>query len=241
MEKAKPVGTSFASHYKFSATNNPKSTDEEHLNHMKVVSYSQAMGSLMYLMTSTRPDLSYATSMVSRYMANPYMENPGRRHWEAVKWILRYLCSSKEAKVLYRQNEPSNDEVYGYVNADYAGDLDKRHSLSGYVFLLGNNLISWKATLQHVVALSTIEAEFIALSEVVKEKSAVSQQTKHIDIKYYFIRQEIEKGKVEIVKIHTSNNATDMLTKTVPLNKLGEYLDLLGFELPKKGLLKSAQ
>ncbi|XP_038894660.1 uncharacterized protein LOC120083145 [Benincasa hispida] len=89
---------------------------------------------------------------------------------EVVKWILRYLCSLKEARVLYRQNESSNDEVNGYVDIDYAEDLDKRHSLSGCVFLWG--LISWKASLQPIVTLSTIEAEFITLSEAVNEGSS---------------------------------------------------------------------
>ncbi|XP_038877001.1 secreted RxLR effector protein 161-like [Benincasa hispida] len=164
MDGAKLVRTPLVPLFKLSAANSPKSIDEDHINHMKVVPYSQDVGHLMYLMTSTRSDLSYATSLVSRYMSSP-----SKRYWEATKWILRYLCSSKEARILYKHNDPSNDEMYGYMDADYAGDLDRRRSLSGYVFLCGNNLINSKASLQSIVALSTTEAKFIALSEVVKE------------------------------------------------------------------------
>lgn len=70
---------------------------------------------------------------------------------------------------MYKKSCEPTPPLYGYVDSDYAGDLDGRRSLTGYIFLLGENVISWKASLQTVVALSTTEAEFIALSEAVKE------------------------------------------------------------------------
>lgn len=163
LDNAKSVTTPLAHHFKLSASNSPKDQETEHKAFMSTVPYSQAVGSLMYLMVSTRPDLSYATSLVSRYMSNP-----GKRHWEAIKWVLRYLNGTREATLHYRRNDLTANEVYGYVDSDFAGDLDRRRSLYGYFFLLGQNLLSWKATLQSVVALSTTEVKFIVLSEAIK-------------------------------------------------------------------------
>lgn len=115
-------------------------------------------------MISTIPELSYSTSLVSRYMTNP-----GKRHWEALKWILRYPKGTQEAGLLCKLNQADDNEIYGFVNSGIAGDLDKRRSLSGYLFLFGENLRSWKATLQPVVALSLTEPEYIAFSEAIKE------------------------------------------------------------------------
>lgn len=118
----------------------------------------------MYLMISTRPDLSYLTSLVSRYMSNP-----GRRHWEATKWVIRYLKWSMGAKLYYQKFDKSKLELIGFLDSDLVGDIDNRRSLTGYIFLYGPNLISWKATLQSIVALSTIEVEYITLTKAIKE------------------------------------------------------------------------
>ncbi|XP_038905840.1 secreted RxLR effector protein 161-like [Benincasa hispida] len=80
---------------------------------------------------------------------------------------MRYLKGT--TKLMYQQLPDSEAELIGYVDSDYAGDLDKRRSLSEYIFLFERCVLSWKATLQSVVALSSTKAEFIALSEAVKE------------------------------------------------------------------------
>ncbi|KAL5551202.1 hypothetical protein UlMin_001378 [Ulmus minor] len=97
------------------------------------------------------------------------MSNPGRGHWEAVKWILRYVKGASDVGLLYKRCEGSSAKLMGYVDADYAGDLDKQRSLTEYVFTLFGCTVSWKAQLQPVVALSTTEAEYIAATEGVKE------------------------------------------------------------------------
>lgn len=82
--------------------------------------------------------------------------------------MLRYLIWSKDAKLTYQKSQEPQNELYGYVDANYAGDLNKRKSLTGYVFLYESNLISWKASLQPIVALSTSEVEYMALTEAIK-------------------------------------------------------------------------
>ena len=114
---------------------------------MSRVTYSSDVGSLMYAMVYSRPDLSYAMSLVSRYMANP-----GKEHWKTVQWIFRYLRGTSNACLKFGKTD---ERLAGYVDSDFAADLDKRRSLTGYMFTLGGCAVSWRATLQSVVAQST--------------------------------------------------------------------------------------
>ncbi len=153
-----------------------------------------------------------------------------------------------------------SDSIVGYVDSDFAGDLDKRRSLTGYLFTLFRSAISWKATLQATVALSTTEAEYMALAKAIKEvlwlqslvgdlgliqyKATVfcdnqsathltknqmyNERTKHIDVRYHFIRDIVSQGTVVVQKVSTHNNPTDMMIKGVPINKFRHCLDLVG-------------
>ena len=143
---------------------------------MKKVPYSSALGSVMYNMICTRPDLSHSISNLSRYMANP-----GREHRETLKWLLRYIKSTINEGLIYRYIKSTINEgmiyrgskeaveLIGYVDVDYVGDKDKRRSTTAYVFTLCGCCISWKSQLQPVVALSTTEVEYIAATEAAKE------------------------------------------------------------------------
>ena len=115
---------------------------------MSYVPYSNATGSLMYLMVCTILDLAYSSSLVSRYI-----ENLGKIHWEATKWVFRYLVGTKNRELLYKPHNDFKLRIRGLVDVDFVGDPDKRRSLTGFAFTLGENLISWKLNLQSVVAL----------------------------------------------------------------------------------------
>ena len=119
------------------------------------------MCSLMYAMIATRPDIAFAVGVVSRYMSNL-----GKKHWEAVKGILRYLKATKNMRICYGSQELS---VKGFTDLDYAGDLDNRRSTPGYVFTLAGGAVSWRSRLQTCVTQFTIEAEYVAASEACKE------------------------------------------------------------------------
>ncbi|CAD6273213.1 unnamed protein product [Miscanthus lutarioriparius] len=116
------------------------STNED-FEYMSRVPYSNDVGSLMYAMVCSRPDLSYAMSLVSRYMANP-----GKEYWKAVQWIFRYLCGTTNACLKFGKTDKG---FTGYVNSDFAVDLDKRRSLTGYVFTIGGCANTW-LLLKHV-------------------------------------------------------------------------------------------
>ncbi|KAH9681570.1 Integrase catalytic domain-containing protein [Citrus sinensis] len=124
----------------------------------------KAVGSLMYAMVCTRADIAYAVSLVSRFMSDP-----GKEHWDAVKWIMRYLRGTPYHGLMYGRSKQNDNSIVGYVDSDFAGDLDGRKSISGYLFMVNGRLISWKATLQSVVILSYTEAEFVTATEAVKE------------------------------------------------------------------------
>ena len=251
-EQTKPVSTPLASHFKLSAQLSPSTNTER--EYMLQVPYSNAVGSLMYAMVCTRPDISQAVSIVSRYM-----HNPGKGHWQAVKWILRYIQKTVDVGLLFKQDNTLGKGVIGYVDSDYAGDLDKRRSTTGYVFTLAGGPISWKSTLQSTVALSTTEAEYMAVTEAVKEavwlqgmaktlglvqehinvycdsQSAIHlaknqvyhARTKHIDVRFHFVREIIDEGKIRLQKIKTADNPADMMTKVVTATKFEHCLNLI--------------
>ena len=98
------------------------------------------------------------------------MSNPGKVHWQALKWMLRYLKGSSEYGIIYRGFEDQTmDSLVGYCDSDYASNRDSRKSQTGYIFTLFRSAVTWKSNLQSVVALSTTEAEYIALTDAVKE------------------------------------------------------------------------
>jgi len=115
--------------------------------------YASAVGSLMYAMVCTRPDIAHAVGVVSRYM-----NNPGKEHWMVVKWILRYLRGTTNQEICFGGLDIP---LQGYVDADMAGDRDNKRSTTGYVFTVGGKTISWVSKLKSVVALSTMEAEYV--------------------------------------------------------------------------------
>ncbi|CAO2820846.1 unnamed protein product [Amaranthus hypochondriacus] len=94
------------------------------------------------------------------------MANPGKAHWEAVKWILRYLKGTIDTGLCFGGD---TCQIRGFVDSDYAGDLDRRRSTTGYMFKIHGAPVSWRSYLQATVALSTTEAEYMAMTEGVKE------------------------------------------------------------------------
>ena len=137
MQNAKHVSTPLAAHFRLSYALAPQSDDD--IDYMSRAPYSSVVGSLMYTMVCSCLGLSYAVSAVSRYMANPSKE-----HWKAVSWIFRFLRGSTDVSFHFGRTRGG---VAGYVDYDFAGNLDKRRSLTKYVFNIGGCVISWKATL----------------------------------------------------------------------------------------------
>ena len=115
----------------------------------------------MYVAAATRPDISYAVDLVSKYNGNP-----SRDHANAVKRIFQYLKFTSDYSLRLKK---SDDELIAYSDADWTGDKNDRHSTSGNVFTLASGSVSWSGRKQAAVALSTAEAEYIALSSATQE------------------------------------------------------------------------
>jgi hypothetical protein len=215
----------------------------------KDVPYQEAVGSLLFLSQGTRPDIAQAVNEVSRY--NSYHT---KSHWAAVKRIFRYLRGTSGTKLTYTAS--SSGDFVGYSDSDWGGDRDSRKSTQGYVFKMANGAISWKSSKQNTIALSSTEAEYMALCTAVKEglwlrqlagelfqegndmnksliifcdnqsaiKLSLSEgyrpRTKHIDLKYHFIREKIKNGDIDVQFIGTNFNTADALTKGVSADKL---------------------
>jgi hypothetical protein len=240
MEDCKLVTLPMAAHFQLSAALCPTTAEEKGM--MSKVPYESAVGSLMYLMVCTRPDIAYAMSKVSRYMSNP-----GKVHWEAVKWILRYLKGTMSTGLLFDARAQKAHVLLGFVDADHAQDLDRRRSTTGFIFTLGGGCISWRSTLQKCVTQSSTEAEYVAAAEAAKEaiwlgrlvtemgikhervelhcdsKSALhlaenqraDSRIKHIDVRYHFLREVVEERKLSLLKIEGKENPADALTKVI--------------------------
>ena len=207
--------------------------------------YREAIGSLMYLMLSTRPDLAAAVQFVSRCSFDP-----GPQHWEAVKNIFRYVQRTKSLKLTFRRHGAIR--LTCYSDSDWESCVDTRRSVSAYVFLLGGAAVSWSSRKQRSVSLSSCEAEYVAACEATREavwemalleelgyknlevpvvymdsQSAMQlisnpvfhDKSKHIQGKMHYIREVAEEGGVTFVKVHTSENLADSLTKAVNASK----------------------
>jgi hypothetical protein len=118
--------------------------------------YKSLVGILLYL-TTTRPDIMYATSFVSRFM-----ESPKDSHWKMAKRILRYVAGTLNFGLWYTQSE--DDHLTGYTDSDFVGSLDDRKNTSGYAFHLGTNLISWASKKQPIVSISSTEEEYVVVT-----------------------------------------------------------------------------
>lgn len=126
------------------------------------IPYRELVGSLMYLATTSRPDIANATGFLSRYM-----HCPTSTLWSAGKRVLKYLKQTKEKGLVYKK-EDSNC-LQAFSDSDWAGDRVDRKSVSGVSIFHRGNLVSWSSKKQATVALSTAESEYVAAALTVSE------------------------------------------------------------------------
>ena len=202
--------------------------------------YSKIIGSLMYLMNCTRPDIAYSVSKLSRFTSNP-----GENHWKAIVRVLRYLRYTKDYGLHYT-NYPG--VVEGYCDANWISDSKDSKSTSGYVFTIGSAAVSWKSSKQTCIARSTMEAEFIALDKAGEEaewlrnfledipnwpkpvppicihcdsQSAIGRaqskmyngKSRHIRRRHNTVKQLLTNGVISIDYVKSKDNIADPLTK----------------------------
>ena len=235
MSDCKPVSTPVEPGQKFEKRND----DEDQFD---VSTYQSAIGSLNYAAIATRPDISLAVGKLSQFM-----QSPSQTHWIAVKRIMRYIKGTIDYGLKFTYSDEF--KLYGYSDSDWAGCVMSRKSTSGHVFRIGGCTVSWRSKKQSIVALSSTEAEYVALCEAAQETTwlrhllhdiglrqvepttvfednqgsiALSRnpkdhpRTKHVDVKYHFIRNAIERKRLSVVYCPTGDMVADTLTKGLP-------------------------
>jgi hypothetical protein len=180
--------------------------------------YCELIGSLLYIANTTRPDIAQAVGVLSRNR-----NAPTTAHMNEGLRVLRYLQSTRECVLVLGGKGPV---LEGFVDADYAGDIDSRRSTSGFVLSVYGSAVVWGSKKQHSVATSTVEAEFMATPPwsvklycdnqgcIANLKNPLySKFTKHIALCFHFAREAVAMGKVTLCYVESAKNKPDMLTK----------------------------
>ncbi len=218
----------------------PKTESEKH--QMADKPYRPLLGSVMWGQLATRPDLSFAVSLLSRFQANPGIE-----HWNALLHVIGYIKNTINYGITYSRDAELSP--LAFVDADYGGCRDTRRSTSGYVFTMAGGPVSWSSKRQATVALSTVEAEYVSMSRcaqqmvwmqnwldevsithdmpgVIKGDSrgaiALTKNTKdhgkikHINIRHHYIRELVKSGTIMLEQVPSLENLADLFTKPLP-------------------------
>ncbi|GKE46874.1 hypothetical protein Tco_1478132 [Tanacetum coccineum] len=244
MESSDPVDTPMVEKSKLDEDTQGKAVDPTH--------YHGMVGTLMYLIAS-RPDLTFAICMCSRYQAKPT-----EKHLHALKRIFKYIRGTVNRGLWYPKD--SSIALTAYADADHAGCQDTRRSTSGSMQLSGDRLVSWSSKRQKSTAISCTEAGYIALSGCCAQvlwmrsqltdyglgfnkilmycdnKSAIAlccnnvqhSRSKHIDIRFHIIKEQVENGVVEIYFVNTEYQLADFFTKALGRERIEFLINKLG-------------
>ncbi|CAL1377402.1 unnamed protein product [Linum trigynum] len=215
--------------------------------------YRRLVGKLIYL-TTTRPDISFATQQVAQYMSNP-----SNSHYQAVTRILRYLKSAPSTDLFY----PSNSTLHlkSFSDSDWASCLDTRRSVTGYCVYLGNALISWRSKKQQTISRSSCEAEYRAMADTtcelqsllyllrdfqishlqpavlycdnqsavhIAENPTFHERTKHIELDCHLVREKLQNGTIKLLHVSSLHQLADIFTKALPPALFSTLLSKLG-------------
>jgi hypothetical protein len=153
----------------------------------------------MYLAVSTRPDMAQALNVLARFS-----ENPQNVHLTAAKHLLAYLKGTTTYGLCFDASQPDN--LLGYADADFAGDLDGRKSTSGYIFTICGGPIAWSSRLQRSISQSTTEAEFVSLNEATRGAVWLKR-----------ILTELNSSHTEPIEIRCDNQGAIFLSKILKI------------------------
>ena len=214
------------------------------------------IGSLIYLMIRTRPDIAWSVSRLSQYMQDPTDE-----HMTMALNVFHYLRGTTEMKIWYNGN--GNSGLKGFCDADWAEDRDNRRSTTGYVFLMADGAVCWTSRMNKTPARSSTESEYVSLSEACSElvwlrhvqteigyppedpiplcsdnqggifsatNSTHDRRLKHVDLKYHVIRDHVEQKQAKIYYIGTQDQIADALTKPLARPKFEYFRDRMGVQ-----------
>jgi hypothetical protein len=221
----------------------------------EITRYQSIIGSLLYLMIGTRPDVFYAVTHLSQFTINPSED-----HYKAALHICHYLAGTQDYKLVYGKAADKN--LMAYTDSDWAANKIQRQSVTGYFFKLADGIISWCSHAQKTVALSLTEAEYMALSDcshqavwiktMIKElgiwlkavpvyddnqgsiftasNPVQESRTKHINIRHHYIHELVGAKKVELMFVPGEMNPANMFTKNLQKVKFLKFQNQLGLD-----------
>ena len=249
MQNAKPARTPLPAGFQPAPNNSP-------VDPALRTRFQTVIGSLLYIMLGTRPDISFAVTKLTQLSANPSQE-----HLNKALYICRYLLGTKNYALVY--DGPNGKGLCACTDSDWGSDPNSRRSQTGFFLKLANGIFTWTSKAQKTVALSSTEAEYMALSDCSRQVAWIrtllseigydlepipiyrdnqgsifiasnpvtEKRSKHIDIRYHYIRKVIEDGIVEVRFIDGSDNPADLFTKNLGHVKFEKFRALLGLEI----------
>ena len=294
MDECKPVSHPGAQEELLTTPHNTvdASSSQDDLKELRAFPYRRALGLLMYLSNTSRPDITHAVILLTRFV-----ERPGCSHVRAVKQILRYLSGTRQHGLLFSSNDDESAIppllVVGYADANWSGCRETGRSTTGTIITLGGSIVDWSSKRQPTVALSSCEAEYMAVAAAMqsilwlqnilgeigftelgsassKTHTAASastlsslvtrtptlfndnqstiamstndvyhQRSKHINLRYHFVREAIAAGQVHLEWCSTREQLADVLTKSLSPSLYTRIRDVLVFT--RESVLKTDQ
>ena len=249
MENAKATSTPLPTGYIPNKNKSGTSTPELRSKYQTVIR------SLLYLMLGTRPDISFAVTKLAQFSANPLQE-----HLDKALYICRYLVGTQDYRLTY--DGTSKEGLIAVTDSGWASDNTTHRSQSGYFISLAGGLVTWTSRAQKTIALSSTEAEYMALSDCSRQvvwmhtllgelgyhlrpipicgdnqgsifiasNPVTEKRSKHIDIRYHYIREVISRKLAEVFFIDGEENPADLLTKNLGSVKFLKFRAMLGLE-----------
>jgi hypothetical protein len=250
MENAKPLNSPLAAGLKLERQESPT---------VNLSIYQSMLGSAMYAMVGTRPDIAFAMCILSQHSTAP-----GPAHLSALKRVYHYLSATKDFVLEFNGNT-KDKQLVGYVDSDWASDPIDRKSVTGYVFLMNGAAISWGSKKQPTVALSSTEGEYMASAQSTREavwlrqlltdigqktstpttlfidnQSAIAiarnptfhARSKHIEVRHHFVREKLADNTINLEYIPTNDQVADILTKGLPVVKHDKFRTAMGLSAP---------
>nr|GFC49164.1 hypothetical protein [Tanacetum cinerariifolium] len=198
------------------------SSDEEKA-YMKKVPYSSVVGSIMYAIRCTRPDVAFAQNLVSRYQ-----QNPRKLHWVAVKHILKYLRSMKDMFLVYGGNPDTELETTIAMHATQSEYMATSKAAMEAVWI--RNFVGDLGVMPSINKPINMYCDNSA-AIIFANEPGVMKGSRHFLRRYHYVREQVESGEIKSIKVHTDKNLADAFTKALPRGKVNEHANGIGLRL----------